>query len=159
MMEELKAWFVELDDRDQNITVGGAIIFFIFLLYFFLISPVQESVNTLETKLEAKQKIVDKMKKQVYIIRKNKGQGRSNTSSLPLSSVVNSTTNKYNLPVSRRDSKSPEEMQVWFDNVSFDSFLSWVAELKSKYGVTVTSVNVRGPDRDGITSINVKLLK
>jgi len=158
-MEQLKEWFSALDDKEQKITIAGAVAFSIFLLYFVLISPINESANKLQKDVAAKQKTVDWMKKQVSIIRSSKGGGRSNSSSLPLSSVVNTTTNKYDLPVSRRDSKSPEEMQIWFDNISFDSFLSWVAELKSKYGVTVISVNVRSVDRDGITSINVKLLK
>jgi type II secretory pathway component PulM len=79
--------------------------------------------------------------------------------SLPLTSIINSTTKKFNLAVSRRDSKSPNEMQVWFDNVSFDSFLRWVAEVESKHNVSVASVNIRSRENDGITSINVKLLK
>jgi len=158
-MEQIKAWFSALDERDQKIAVAGAIAFSIFILYFFLISPVNDLVNTLQSEVVAKQKTIDWMKKQVSFIRANKGGTTNNKSSLPLSSVVNSSTNKYDLPVSRRDSKSPDEMQVWFDNVSFDSFLSWISELKSKHGITVTSVNIRSVDRNGITSINVKLLK
>ena len=158
-MEQIKAWFFALDEKDQKITIVAAIAFSIFILYFLLINPVNESAAKLKKDVAAKQKTVDWMKKQVSLIRSSKGRGQASSSSLPLSSVVNSTTNKYGLAVSRRDSKSPSEMQVWFDNVSFDSFLSWVAEIKSKHGVTITSVNVRSVDRDGITSINVKLLK
>ena len=158
-MDQIKAWFLALDDKDQKITIVVVVAFSFFFLYFILINPVNESAAKLKKEVAAKQKTVDWMKKQVSIIRATKGGGSSSSSSLPLSSVVNSTTNKYDLPVSRRDSKSPNEMQVWFDNVSFDSFLSWVAEIKTKHGVTVTSVNVRSADRDGITSINVKLLK
>ena len=76
-----------------------------------------------------------------------------------MTSIINNTTRKFNLAVSRRDSKSPNEMQVWFDNVSFDDFLRWVEEVESKHGVSVATVNVRSRENNGITSINVKLLK
>lgn len=158
-MEQIKAWFESLDDKDQKITIVAGIAISIFMLYFILIEPINESAGKLTREVAAKQKTVDWMKKQIPIILSNKDGGTTARSSLPLSNLVNNTTRKYSLPVSRRDSKSPNEMQIWFDNVSFDSFLSWTAEIKSKYGVTITSVNVRSRDQDGITSINVKLLK
>lgn len=157
-MEQIKAWFSSLDEKDQKITIGAGITISIFMIYFILIEPVNSSASSLRTEVAAKQKTIDWMKKQIPLILANKGGGQSK-SSLPLSTLVNNSTRKYSLPVSRRDSKSPNEMQVWFDNVSFDSFLSWTDEIKAKYGVTITSVNVRSRDQDGITSINIKLLK
>ncbi len=158
-MQQIKTWFFALDEKDQKITIAVAILFTIMAFYLFLVSPMNDSVSSLESEVAAKQKTVDWMKKQIPIILSTKGGATNSKSTLALASVVNSTTNKYDLAVSRRDSKSPNEMQIWFDNVSFDSFLSWVSEVKSRHGITITSVNIRSVDRDGITSINVKLLK
>jgi len=158
-MEQIKAWFGSLDEKDQKIAIVAGAAIVAFLLYFILIEPINDSASKLNREVAAKQKTIDWMKKQIPIILSNKAGGTGEKNSLPLSTLVNNTTRKYSLPVSRRDSKSPNEMQIWFDNVSFDSFLSWVAEVKSKHGVTISSVNVRSRDRDGITSINVKLLK
>ena len=158
-MEQIKEWFSSLDVKDQKITLAGAAIFVVLMGYLLVVSPINESVNSLRNDVTAKQKTVSWMKEKVSLIRSNKGSSRQSSSSLPLTSIVNSTTKKYNLPVSRRDSKSPNEMQVWFDNVSFDSFIGWVSEVKKRYGVTIVSVNIRSRDEAGITSINVKLLK
>ncbi|MBV1911933.1 MAG: type II secretion system protein M [Kangiellaceae bacterium] len=158
-MEQIKAWFGGLDERDQKVTVGVAIIVGLALVYLIILSPINESVEKLETEVAAKQKTVDWMEKQVPVIVASKGGRKGTVSNLQLAAVVNNTTSKYDLPVSRRDSKSPNEMQVWFDNVPFDSFLRWVSEIKQKHGVTVVSLNVRSQDRNGVTSINVKLLK
>jgi len=157
-MDSIKNWFNELDERDQKITLVGAVLFVVVMLYLFLLSPMNNAVAELRVSVASKQKSVDYMKQQVPLFLGNKGSSTGAKSTLPLSSVVNSSTQKYSLPVSRRDSKSPNEMQVWFDNVPFDSFLKWVSELKTRYGVTVASVNVRSQDRNGITSINVKLV-
>jgi general secretion pathway protein M len=158
-MEQIKAWYAGLDEKDQKVTLVASVVFVALMLYLLVIEPINSSASKLQSEVAAKQKTVDWMKAQIPIILASKSSGGARASSLALSSVVNNTTNKYALPVSRRDSKSPNEMQVWFDNVSFDSFLGWVSEIKQKHGVTVTSVNIRSQDRDGITSINVKLLK
>lgn len=158
-MQQIKEWFSSLDERDQKITLTGTVIFVVLIGYLLIISPINESVDLLKKDVAAKQKTINWMKEKVAILRANKGVSGQSSNSSPLSSIVNNTTKKYNLPVSRRDSKSPNEMQVWFDNVSFDSFLSWVSEIQKRHGVTIASVNVRSRDEAGITSINVKLLK
>ena len=158
-MEQIKNWYSGLDQRDQKITLVAGVFVFLFLLYLLIIEPINSSVEQLQREVAATETTISRIKQQIPIVLASKRTGGGSVSSLPLTSVVNSTTTKYNLPVSRRDSKSPNEMQVWFDNVSFDSFLQWVAEINKSHGVTVTSVNVRGQDRNGVTSINVKLLK
>jgi general secretion pathway protein M len=158
-MEQLTNWYSGLDQRDQKITLVAGVFVFLFLLYMLIIEPINSTVDQLQREVAATETTIARIKQQVPIVLASKRSGGGNISGLPLTSVVNSTTTKYNLPVSRRDSKSPNEMQVWFDNVSFDSFLQWVAEINKQHGVTVTSVNVRGQDRNGVTSINVKLLK
>ncbi len=159
-MDSIKEWYNALDESEQKIVFSAAILVGILMLYLIIVDPVVTKVNELQNQVSAKQKNVDWMKQKLPIIlaSKNPTSGPA-SSSLSLSAIVNQTTGNYKLPVSRRDSKSPYEMQIWFDNVSFDSFLSWVAELESRYGVTISNVNVRSRDRNGITSINVKLLK
>ncbi|MCF6193208.1 MAG: type II secretion system protein M [Kangiellaceae bacterium] len=158
-MEPIKEWFSSLDEKDQKITIAAGIGLVIFVVYFLLLEPLNESVDDLEKRVASQQKTVNWMKQQIPIIRGTTGVGNGNQSQLPLASVVNNTTNIYSLPVSRRDSKSPNEMQIWFDNVSFNSFLQWSSEISTKHGVTIVSVNIRSRDRNGIASINVKLLK
>jgi len=158
-MEQIKNWFYSLDDKDQKITIVVASVFSLMLIYLLLIAPFNNSVSKLESDVAAKQKVIDKMKSQIPKILASKVGGSGRKTSQSLSSIVNTTTNRFSLPVSRRDSKSPNEMQIWFDNVSFDSFLRWSAELKTRHGVSISSVNIRSQDRNGITSINVKLIK
>ena len=158
-MDPIREWFNSLDQKDKKITIIAGIGLLIFVVYFLLLSPLNESVTDLKQKVASQQKSVNWMKQQVPLIRGTTGSGDSNQSQLPLASIVNNTTKTYSLPVSRRDSKSPNEMQIWFDNVSFNSFLQWSSEISSKHGITIVMVNIRSRDRDGIASINVKLLK
>jgi len=158
-MDSIKNWFNELSEQDQKITLIAGGLVSIILVYLLIISPLNEGVNKLEIEVASRIKSDLWMSQQVSIIKSNSSIGSAVSGSLPLTSIINSTTKKFDLAVSRRDSKSPNEMQVWFDNVSFDSFLRWVAEVESKHNVSVASVNIRSRENDGITSINVKLLK
>jgi len=158
-MEQITEWYNSLDERDQKITLIALVGLVMFLIYFVLLSPLNGSVDDLKTKVLSQQKTVDWMKQQITLIRGSDSASGQSQSSLPLASIVNSTTSAHSLPVSRRDSKSPNEMQVWFDNIPFNSFLRWAAEIKSKHGVKILTANIRSRERDGITSISVKLLK
>lgn len=158
-MNQIREWFDGLDDRDQMIALSFGVILSILLVYLLIFSPLNNAVSDLDKKVAAQEKTVEWMKQQVPLIAGNNVASNGNRSSLPLASLINTTTKQYSLPVSRRDSKSPNEMQIWFDNVSFNSFLKWSAEVTNKHGVTIISVNVRSRERNGITSVNVKLLK
>lgn len=158
-MEQVKEWYKSLDERDQKITLVASVGFVVFLIYFVLLEPLSGSVADLKKKVTSQQKTVDWMKQQITLIRGSQNAGSQSQRGLPLASVVNSTAQSYALPVSRRDSKSPNEMQVWFDNIPFNSFLQWASEIKSKHGVKILTVNIRSRERDGVTSISVKLLK
>jgi len=159
-MDSIKEWYSALDENEQKIVFVASMVIGILMLYLIIVDPIVTKVDELQNQVASKQKNVDWMKQQLPLILASKNQTSSvAASSLTLSAIVNRTTGNYHLPVSRRDSKSPYEMQIWFDNVNFDSFLSWVAEIQSRYGVTISNVNVRSRDRNGITSINVKLLK
>ncbi|PHS18788.1 MAG: hypothetical protein COA86_06325 [Kangiella sp.] len=158
-MDPIKNWFNELSEQDQKITVAAGAVVSVILVYLLIVNPLNESVNKLEIEVASKIKSDQWMSQQVSIIKSTGATSSVVAGSLPLTSIINNTTRKFNLAVSRRDSKSPNEMQVWFDNVSFDDFLRWVAEVESKHGVSVATVNVRSRENNGITSINVKLLK
>lgn len=159
MMDSIKNWFHDLSEQDQKITLLAGGIVLLALLFLMIINPLNQSVDKLEVEVTSRIKSDHWMSQQVSVIKSSSSSVSSPRGSLPLTSIINNTTRKFNLAVSRRDSKNQNEMQVWFDNVNFDSFLRWVAEVESKHGVSVATVNVRSREQNGITSINVKLLK
>ncbi len=158
-MDPIKDWFNELSEQDQKITLIAGVVVSAVLIYLLIVNPLNESVNKLEIEVASKIKSDQWMSQQVSIIKTTGSSSRLAGSTLPLTSIINNTTRKFDLAVSRRDSKSPNEMQVWFDNINFDNFVRWVAEVESKHGVSVATVNIRSRENNGITSVNVKLLK
>jgi|GEM_PF-1840016 len=158
-MQQIKEWYAGLDENEQKIVFFASIFFSLVILVFGLLKPLNDSVKSLNTQIEGRQKSVDKWKQAMPTLLASKGRVSGGNSSMPLSSVITTSSKKFNLRVSRVQEKNNDEIQVWFDNVPFNDFLGWTAELQSRYQVKVASVNIRNKDRDGLTSIDVKIRK
>ena len=158
-MEQIKTWYNGLEENEQKIVIFAAVFFSIVLLYFGLIKPVNDKVNSLELSVSSKQSTIAQWRKDLPKIVASRGGASASSSNQQLSSIVTSSTRRFNLRVSRVQEKGDTEIQVWFDNVPFNDFARWVADLNNRYQVSVASVNIRSKDRNGISSIDVKLTK
>ncbi|WP_444996883.1 type II secretion system protein GspM [Aliikangiella sp. IMCC44359] len=156
-MEQLKQWYEGLDNNEQRIVMLAAVFFGVLILIFGLLKPINDSLNSLQSQVNSREKSVALWKQSMPQIIANRGNTNTSSSSLSLSNLVTSSTRKYQLRVSRVQEKGPTEIQVWFDNVPFNEFIKWVAELENGHSVSIESVNIRTKDRDGLSSIDVKI--
>ena len=156
-MEQLKEWYQGLDNNEQRIVMLAAAFFGLIILVFGLLKPVNDSLGDIQRKIDSREKSVALWKKSMPQIIANRGSMNSKNSSTSLSNLITSSTRKYQLKVSRVQEKGATEIQVWFDNVPFNEFVRWVAELENSHRVSVESVNIRTKDRDGLSSIDVKI--
>jgi general secretion pathway protein M len=159
-MQQLKQWYKGLDQNEQKMVMMAAIFFGLVILIFAILKPLNDSVKQLQMQVDSRQASVEKWRQAMPLILSSQGSGGSNVSSdMNLSTVITSTSRQFNLSVSRVQEKNNNEIQVWFDNVAFKDFLRWTAQVKNQHGVKVAAVNIRSKDRDGLTSIDVKLQK
>jgi general secretion pathway protein M len=158
-MQQIKEWYASLDSNDQRVVMIAVVFFSLVILVFGILKPLSNSVTKLEQQVESRQKSVNKWQQAMPILLANKGQNKNASSTMPLSNVITTSTRKFNLRVSRVNEKNSNETQVWFDNIAFNDFIRWAAEVQNRYQVKVTSVNIRSKDRDGLSSIDVKIEK
>lgn len=158
-MQQLKLWYAGLEQTEQRIVLAGTTILALMIIYFGILLPIDNSVSKLQRQVDSRQKSVNNWKQALPVIMANRGQGISGSSNQPLSNIITSTSNQHNLNMSRVQEKNADEMQVWFDNVPFNNFIRWVSEIQQTYGVKVASVNIRSKDRNGLSSIDIKIRK
>lgn len=158
-MQQLKVWFEALEQNEQKIVLIATAFFAFVILVFGILKPLSNSVSSLQNQVDSRQQSVEKWKQAMPQLLANKGQSSNSNSTQAISSVVTTTTKQFNLRVSRVQEKGTEEMQVWFDNVPFSDFVRWVAEVQDRYKLKVASVNIRNKDRNGLASIDIKLLR
>lgn len=158
-MEQIKEWYEGLEQSEQRIVMVAATFFSLVILFFGILKPLNSAVSDMSSKVTSRQSSVDFWKQSMPTVLANRGRANASSSAMALSSVVTTTTRRFNLRVSRVQEKNPTEIQVWFDNVPFNDFLRWIAEIENKHQVSVASVNIRSKDRDGLSSIDIKLQK
>ena len=158
-MEQFKEWYNGLEQTEKQLVQAASILLALLILYFALIKPLGDSVDSLQQQVKSRQSSVEQWKSNMPLLVKSRKSGGNSNATQSLSNVITSSSRRYQLRVSRVQEKNPNEMQVWFDKVPFNNFLRWVAELENKYQVTVDSVNVRSKDRDGLSSIDIKILR
>lgn len=157
-MEQIKQWYAGLEDSEQRIVLIAAVFFSLVIVFFGIIKPLNDKVSGLQQTADIRRSTVAQWQLELPKIMASSGQA-SGDSSQALSSVVTSSTRRFNLRVSRVQEKGDNEIQVWFDNVAFNDFIRWVAALNQQYQVKVSSVNIRTRDRDGLSSIDIKIEK
>ena len=129
------------------------------ILILGILKPLNDSVSELQIQVESRQRSVDSWKEAMPLLVANRGQVGGQSNAMPLSTVITSTAKRFNMSVSRVQEKSNDEIQVWFDNIAFNDFLRWTALIQSAHQSKVASVNIRSKDRDGLSSIDVKIIK
>jgi general secretion pathway protein M len=158
-MNQIKEWFDGLESNEQKIVLIGASLAAVMMLIFGLLKPLGDAVDDLQVQVASRQSSVDHWKASLPLVVANRGTSQASAGERPLSNVVTSTTRSFQLKVSRVQEKSPGEIQVWFDNIPFNDFIRWVAELENKHQISVDSVNIRSKDRDGLSSIDIKIVR
>ncbi len=156
-MQQLKTWYAGLEENEQKMVVVAAVVMALLILVFAVIKPLNNSVSTYQQKVKGRQSSVNNWKAALPVIIANRGQTSNASNNRGLSYVITSTTRAFNLRVSRVQEKGADEIQVWFDNVAFNDFIGWVADIQNRYQVKIASVNVRSKDRDGLSSIDIKV--
>ena len=157
-MEQLKQWYAGLEDNEQKIVLIASALLTLLILVFGIIKPMNDKVSSLEMKIKTKQSTISEWQTNMPKLLASKGSAQSGGNQ-SLSNIVTTSTRRFNLRVSRVQEKASGEMQVWFDNVPFNDFVRWVAELNNRYQVSVATANIRNKDRNGLTSIDVKIRK
>lgn len=158
-MEQIKSWYNGLEQNEKKIVLLGGIAIAVAIIFLVVLKPLNGKVKSLQISVDSKSQTIAEWRASVPKLIANRGGATNSSDGQALSAIVTSSTRQFNLRVSRVQEKGNEEIQVWFDNVPFNDFANWVAELNNRHGVAVASANIRSKDRDGLTSIDVKLRK
>jgi general secretion pathway protein M len=158
-MQQVKEWYDGLEQNEQTIVVVASIFFALIILFFGIINPLNSSVNNLERQVKARKASVAKWQQAMPQLVTSGGKVTADSSNQALSSIITSTTRRFNLRVSRVKENGSNETQIWFDNIPFNDFVRWTSELEKTYQIKVLSANIRSKDRNGLSSMDVKIQK
>ena len=154
----MKEWFSKLEQREQMSVLLLSLVLAPYLLYMFVWSPLDNRREQLKVQngAIAESRIrVDAMVSQ--LLQLQKGGVHATGTKRNLTSVINESTSRYQLPVIRLQPNSRGEIQLRLENAPFDNVLQWLHEMEYGKGLLVREVSVTQTGTVGHVNVTVRV--
>ena len=155
----MKNWFYQFNQREQLSLLVLAIALLIYLFYILLWAPLSDKRDQLELQnrgVAASLQRVDVMVSEVMQLRDSDWRGAGGPRR-NLMSLINQSTSRMQLAVTRLQPNSRGEIQVRFESAAFDDLLRWLHEMESGEGLLVRELSVTQAGSVGRVNATVRL--
>lgn len=153
----MKEWFSQLNQREQLSLLLLSSALLLYLLYIFVLSPLEsqrEQLIAQNSAVTESQGRVDAMVSQLLQLRQGGAKAGAKRN---LTSVINQSTTRLQLPVMRLQPNSRGEIQVRIENASFNDVLKWLNEMEYTESLLVREVSVTPAASAGRVNITVRI--
>ncbi|WP_371187744.1 type II secretion system protein GspM [Thalassotalea maritima] len=152
----MKQWWLGLNQREQRLAIIMASVVVIFVFFTAVWQPLNQSITKAEQKLARQQQLAIWVDEHLFKLKALEQTTGKRVSSASLSTVVNRTARRQNIDIARMQPQG-EDLQVWIDEVPFNTFITWLDTLANKEGLKVMSLDVSESNTSG--SIAVRRLQ
>lgn len=152
----MKAWWQQLNIREQRLVAAMSMVIFIFLFYSFIWQPLNENIAKNTKKLARQQSLLTWVSSETQRYNLAKGSGGSTQNKGSISSIVNRTAGANGISITRMQPQG-ENLQVWIDNIAFDQLLQWLAQLANNEDIIVGAIDLSQSEQPG--QVRVKRLQ
>jgi len=153
----VKAWFAQLNQREQMSVLALGLAVALYLIYVLLWSPLASKRDSLELQnhnVAGTLQRVDAMVSELLHLRDTGVQAGSRRN---LTSLINQSTSRMQLQVSRLQPNSRGEIQVRMENAAFDDVLAWLHEMEYREGLLVREVSITQAGAVGRVNATVRI--
>lgn len=153
----MKAWFAQLNQREQMSVLALGLAVALYLIYVLLWSPLASKRDSLEVQnhnVAGTLQRVDAMVSELLHLRDTGVQAGSRRN---LTSLINQSTSRMQLQVSRLQPNSRGEIQVRMENAAFDDVLAWLHEMEYREGLLVREVSITQAGAVGRVNATVRI--
>lgn len=156
MFNNVIAYWEALNQKDQRAITVLAIVLVPILIWYLLIFPVTEKRSELQDTLSEKKALntwlidVGPMAK---AIARRSGTISIDASDQDLSSNIIRVAQKYQLELQKFELDNKNGLRVWFENIRFDHFVSFLNELSNTLGIMPQNLSIDRQKADGIVNV------
>ncbi|SNY59317.1 type II secretion system protein M (GspM) [Arsukibacterium tuosuense] len=150
MKQQMQNWWAGLASREQRLVSIAAVVLGVGALYWFIWQPLQQGyVNKRVALTQAQLQLAKLQQALPQLQQAGASEGRVGGS---LAQIVSNSSRTYNIRVSRMQPQN-EQLQLVLEDVPFEQLLRWLAQLQSKNGVKLVSLDVANTDSSGIVRV------
>lgn len=153
----MKDWFAQFTQREQLSLLVLALALVLYLLYLFAWSPLAERRAQLEQQNLAVATSLQRVDAMVSEIMRLRDGGASTSTRRNLTALINQSTARWELQVSRLQPNSKGELQVRLESAAFDDLLAWLHEIEYREGLLVREVSITSGAAVGRVNATVRI--
>jgi len=158
--EELKTWYLSLEQRERRFLAAGAACLALMLVYLTVLHPFFSAKQALEARVEAQQSLLDWMRpvaSQIQILRGQQPSGLQAGQSL-LSTVDRSAGEAGFGPALKQvQTENDGTVRVQMQGAGFDSLVRWLERLHRQYGISVSELTAQRSSGPGTVDATLTL--
>lgn len=159
--DELKAWYLSLEQREQRILAVGAVFVMAMVLYLLLLAPYFNSRNRLQADILQRQTEVAWMGPATAQLQALRGQQPSGIpANQSLLAVVSRSASDagFSQVIKQAQTGNDGSVRVQMQGVGFDNLIRWVGSLRRQYGISVRDLNAQKTAAPGNVDITLTLV-
>jgi general secretion pathway protein M len=141
----MKAWWQQLNGREQQLVTAMAIAILIFVFYSAIWQPLNNGLADAQSKLTRQQQLLSWVQENTALYQQAKKSAGKSSFSGSISSVANSSARKYKLTITRMQPQG-NDLQVWIDSTPFTQLLFWLEHLANNEGLRVKAIDLSQGD-------------
>ncbi|MFT5788586.1 MAG: general secretion pathway protein M [Shewanella sp.] len=151
-MDNIKVWWAGLVLREKQMVSACGVVLVLGILYWGIWTPIANAESNAQRNLEGQLSTLNYVKQTANRIEglKQTSQGSAFTGSL--SATVNQTAGSFGLTITRMQPQG-NKIQVWMDEVPFETLLSYLYELVQNQGLSLESLDLAESDTPGFVNV------
>ena len=153
----MKEWFAGLNQREQLSLVILAFALGVYLLYMLAWAPLAERRDQLTVQNHEVAQSLQRVDAMVSEITRLRAGGGAVSSQRNLTALVNQSTSRHSLQVSRLQPNSRGDIQVRLENAVFDDLVAWLDEVENREGLLVTEVAITRTGESGRVNASIRI--
>lgn len=153
----MKAWFLQLKQREQLSLLVLGFALTLYVLYMLVWSPLHTMRDQLAEQNRGVAGSLERVDAMVSEIMQLRNSGATTGQRRNLTTLINSTTRRLQLQVSRLQPNSRGEIQVRLEGAAFDDALIWLHEMEYREGLLVRDVSITPAGAVGRVNITVRI--
>ena len=153
----MKDWFAGLNQREQMSLLVLGFALGLYLVFMLVWSPLAERRAQLELQNQGVAQSLQRVDAMVSEILSLREGGAASTDERNLTALVNQSTSRHNLQVSRLQPNTRGDIQVRLENALFDDLLAWLDDVENREGLLVTEVAITPAGNPGRVNVSIRI--
>ena len=151
-MENLRNWWSQLAQREQQLVAAMAVVVGISILYWGIWSPISNAEARALSQRNAQASTLAYVKQTANKIAALKQTSGRKAVSGSLGSIVTQSAGRFGLTITRMQPQG-NKIQVWMDDVPFESLLACLDDLVQQKGLSLDNLDVATADQVGMVQV------